>query len=438
MMSNASPTRRTFVKQIAVAGLTMPLVSPRLIRAASPNSVVRHVCIGAGGMAFNDLHQFMSHPHVRIVGVCDVDASHLATAMGKTKLDAKTFSDWRRIFDDFAGEFDSCNVTIPDHMHAPVAMRALEAGKHLYCQKPMTKWFNELTALRDKAHATPVVTQLGIQNHARTEFRLARWAIEEGLIGKVREIHAWSNKTWGGPRALPTPVTPPATLDWNSWLGVAPHRPFAPNVYHPDQWRDWVDFGTGLLGDMACHVLDSPVSALGLGSPRRITSTGPAPTEQNWPDRTTVRFEYAGNERTAGDTLTLTWYDGASTAPKEITDRFPFRLPQTGSMTIGEKGAMMLPHVAAPRLLPAEKFADVKFPKLDPIDHYHKFIDAVRGEAATEAPLDGYGGHLVESVLIGTIAQRLPNTTLRYDGATRQFADDAVPAELMSRADRAW
>jgi predicted dehydrogenase len=436
-MTQRSVTRRSFVRHVA-AGVALPAALPRLVRAVSANSVMRHACIGAGGMAWNDMNQLKSHAALKIVAICDVDAGARNTAIEKVAPDAVALTDWRRLFDDHAGAFDSVNVTIPDHMHAPVAMRALAEGKHLYCQKPMTKWLDEMRTLSDAAGKAKVVTQLGIQNHARTEFRLARWALREGVLGKIKEIHAWSNKTWGGPRKLPEGVEPPASLDWNGWIGVAPMRPYAPKAYHPGQWRDWIDFGTGLLGDMACHVLDAPMHGLELGAPRRIESIGPAPTQQNWPDRATVHFDFAGNEFTAGDTLRMTWYDGQTQAPSHITKQYPHRLPQTGCIVAGERGAMLIPHVAAPRLLPAERFADVRFPKLEPVDHYRQFVDAVRGEGVTEASLDGYGVRLVETVLLGTIAQHLPGQVIGYDGASRRFIGVEVPEALTSRACRAF
>lgn len=419
------------------AGVALPAVLPRLARAVSPNSVVRHACIGAGGMAWADMNQLKSHPGLKIVAICDVDAGARHHAIQKVAPDATEVTDWRKLFDRHASEFDSVNVTIPDHMHAPVAMRTLAEGKHLYCQKPMTKWLDEMHRLGDAAGKAKVVTQLGIQNHARTEFRLARWALREQVLGKVKEIHAWSNKTWGGPRKIPKGVDPPASLDWNGWIGVAPMRPYVPEAYHPGQWRDWVDFGTGLLGDMACHVLDAPIHALGLGGPRKITSVGPAPTEQNWPDRATVHFDFGGNALTADTTIPLTWYDGQTKAPKHITELYPHRLPQTGCIVVGERGAMLIPHVAAPRLLPAERFTDVRFPKLTPINHYGQFVDAIRGEGQTEAPLDGYGVRLVETVLLGAVAQHLPNQVVEYDSTSRRFAGD-VPEALLTRPYRTW
>lgn len=418
-----SPTRRRIVRQFVAAGMGIPLLWAMPSRAATSNDVVRHACIGVGGMGWSDMHELKSHPHIKIVALCDVDQSRLNRASREVAPDAITVRDWRELFDRHAGAFDSVNITIPDHMHAPVAMQALEDGKHVYCQKPMTKWLGELHQLRDRATRSSVVTQLGIQNHARTEFRLARWALREGLLGRITDIHCWSNKSWGGTRPLPKPAMPPDSLLWDQWIGVAPHRPYAPEVYHPGSWRNWADFGTGLLGDMACHVLDSPLHALQLGAPLRVKSTGPAPTTQNWPDRAKVHFEFAGNERTAEDVLPLTWYDGATKPPAAIADLYPHRLPQTGCMVVGHQGAMLIPHVAGPRLLPAERFADVRFPKLNPINHYHQFVDAIRTGTATDAPLEKYGHTLVETVLIGVLAQHRPNEQLSYDVLTGRFID---------------
>ncbi len=418
----AQSTRRTFLKSIGSFGVAAPAVMPRLVRAAPANSRVRHASIGANGMAWSDITSLTKSEHLDLVAVCDVDKSRMGKAKKKFP-DAAYYQDYRKLFDKEEKQLDSVNVTVPDHMHAKIALEAMHRGKHVYCQKPLCHDIWEVRRLTQEARRTGVVTQMGIQIHSWLEYRMAVQMLRDGVIGKVREAHIWSDKskTADGRPEKTDPV--PESLDWEKWLGTAPYRPYVKDVYHPHSWRAWLDFGTGNTGDMGCHIFDPVVSGLGLTTPFRVRSEGPAPTKENWPAWAKVHHEFPGTPYTAGKTLPATWYFGGKKPSKEKVPLQKGRdLPSQGSVLIGEKGTMLLPHIGAPQLLPREDFADVKRPDLESkkggrASHWIEFVDACRGEAETGASFD-YSGPLTEAVLLGNVASFYPKKTLYWD-ATR-------------------
>ena len=204
---------------------------------------LRHEAIGCGGMGGADLGVISGHLAIQIVALCDVDANNLAGA-GKKWPAAKQYRDYRKMFAEIAGEIDTVNVGTPDHMHAAATMTAMNHGKHVYCQKPLTHDVWEARKLAETARAKKIHSQMGIQVHSSREYRLAVKVIQDGAIGKVKEVHSWSNKMWGykGPRPEGADPVPP-NLDWDLWLGTAPDRPFKKSHYPPGNWRKWTDFG---------------------------------------------------------------------------------------------------------------------------------------------------------------------------------------------------
>lgn len=410
-------SRRSLLRHATLTGIALPLVgSSGLVRAAA-NDKLRLAGIGVGGMGGADLASLASHPHVEVVALCDVDAGNLSAA-GEKHPGAKRFTDFRKLFDEFSGGFDAVHVSTPDHTHAPAAMTALNHGKHVYCQKPLTHDVHESRQLRAIAAANPkLVTQMGTQIHSNTQYRTAVKLVQSGIIGKVREVCSWSGKTWGydGPKPESGPV--PATLDWNLWLGTAQERPYAPNQYHPGNWRRYYDFGGGTMGDMAIHILDPVFSALQLGPARSLLSKSSAAPPDSFGMQNETRFVFpAGKYTTEG--FTLTWYDGGkmpdtSAWPLDAGDGNRLGLPDQGSIFLGEEGAILLPHVAMPQLLPVAKFGKTKIDAAPDGNHYHLFVDACLGGAPTTCGFD-YAGPLTETVLLGTLANRFPGDELRW------------------------
>jgi len=306
---------------------------------------------------------------------------------------------------------DAVIVATPDHLHALAAVEAMRRGKHVYCEKPLAHTVWECRQLRLWAEKTGVVTQMGNQIHSSVEYRLATRLIRDGVIGKVKEVHSWLALTGNErTRLLEPPASGPVPqgVDWDLWLGGAPHRPFAPRVYHPFAWRDWQDFGSGALGDFGAHIFDPVFTALGLTAPLTVSADHSGINRHIWPTLETVRYVFPGTAFTAGPTLPLTWSDGGLRPSRKLAQLPPeLDLPQHGSLFIGEKGNLVLPHVGGPRLYPVENFAGFVYPKdIKGLNHHHTWIDAILEGGRTSAGFH-YAGPLSETVQLGNVATRV-------------------------------
>ncbi len=421
-----TPTRRTFVKTVGGAA-ALTLIGGRRSRAANATGRLQHACIGVGGMGGHDMGNIASHPNVDIVALCDVDMSILESA-GQSFPSARRYQDWRELLEKEADKIDSVNVTVPDHMHAAIAMAAIRAGKHVYCQKPMCHDVAEVRALTLAAAKAGVVTQLGTQHASGIGDRMGVQMLREGAIGKVKRLILCSNR----PNAIetyrlpgPRPATyhnPPEHLNWDLWLGTAPVRPFAPTIYHTMIWRSWQDFGTGWSGDIGCHIFDAPWRALGLTAPLSVIARvqdswrdTPARRGDTWPQSQHITWIFPGNEMTAHSTLQVEWFDGLF-YPREDDQALcdvP-NYPAESMLAIGEEGVMLLPHGSGPQFFPREKFRGIERPKLEARDHYHTFVDACLGKATAESHF-GISGPMTEAILLGTVAIRVPDTRLDWD-----------------------
>ena len=426
-------SRREFLRQAAVGAIAAPAFI-RNLTAAPPSEVVRHASFGASGMAGADWGAIVSHPKVKLVCVAEVDLAR-AEDLRKARPDVRVYQDWREMLDKEHKNLDSVNVSTPDHMHAPMGMSAMQHGLHLYGQKPLTHDVYESRRLAEYAAEKKLVTQMGIQVHSDSTYRTAVDVIQSGAIGKVTAVHTWSNKKWGDETELPAREDAiPASFNWDAWLGIAAARPFiGGSYYHPGNWRKRLDFGTGTFGDMGCHIFDPVFKALALTSPLTVKSIGRAPNAHNWANDAVVHFTYPETKFTVGPTIPIVWYDGDQRPAKEVTEPVLGKrgLPDQGSLFLGEKGAMLLPHVAMPILLPEEKFKDFDRPRLPGQNHWHQFIDAVRGEGTTSAHF-GYAGPLTESVLLGGVATYFPNQQLSWNAKEVKF-DDLPAADRLIR-----
>jgi predicted dehydrogenase len=427
--------RRDFLKA-GTALVTFNILSSGA-RAVSPNGKLQTAHIGVGGMGAGDLGAISSHAKVEVAALCDVDETRLAAAAAKHP-QAKTFRDYREMIVSLGDTIDAVVVSTPDHTHAPAALTALNHGKHVYCQKPLTHEVFEARTLREVAEKLGRVTQMGIQVHSSAIYRRAVRMIQDGVIGKVSQVHAWSNKNWGydgGPFSGENKV--PETLDWNLWLGTATERPFVPGVYHPGNWRKLVDFGTGTLGDMGVHIFDTPYAALELTAPKWAKTTCRKPTGLGHPEKNIVEYEFPGTKFTT-DSLVWKWYDGSFAPPPSEELKLPagLNLPGQGSLFVGEGGYMLLPHVAEPQLFPQEKFADYKRPEVENQNHYHQWVDACLGVGKTSAGFS-YGGPLTEALLLGVVANRFPETKLMWDAAKLHVTNLSEANVLLRREYRA-
>lgn len=418
------PSRRSFIKASAAFSTFGVLANAH---AASPNGKLRTAHIGVGGMGSADLNSISSHSMVEVAGLCDVDSRRLESA-GSRHPSAQKFVDYREMISQMGDSIDAVVVSTPDHTHAPAAMTALNHGKPVYCQKPLTHEAFEARRLREVADEKNLVTQMGIQVHSSEIYRQAVKTIQAGAIGKVSQVHAWSSKNWGydGGKFEGT-HTVPDSLAWNLWLGTAAEREFHSRVYHPGQWRKLIDFGTGTLGDMGVHIFDTPYGALELTNPLWARTTCRPPTGIGHPEKNIVEYDFPQTKYTT-ETLRWTWYDGGYAPPKLENVGLPdgFGLPGQGSLFVGEAGSMLLPHVGRAKLFPEDKFADYKLPQVQQNNHYHQWVDACMGKGHTSASF-AYAGPLTEALLLGVVANRFPGKQLDWDAENLRVTniDDA-------------
>jgi predicted dehydrogenase len=287
-------------------------------------------------------------------------------------------------------------------------MAAMALGKHVQCQKPLTHTVFEARQMQLAAAKHRVVTQMGNQIQSHRFYRNAVKLVRDGAIGKVREVHSWINgafqiKTDGRPEAG-DPV--PSTVHWDLWLGCAAERPYKKDVYHPFNWRAWLNFGSGRLGDFGCHILDPVFMALGLTAPSSVVAESPPINHAMWTHRSKVSYVFPGTDRTAESVVPLTWYDGDDNPPPHAHLGVPssYELPNAGSALVGTQGTLVIPHVAEPKLFPVEKYQNITFTEEDR-NHYISWVHACLGDGETTSHFN-YASPLTETVLLGLIAIR--------------------------------
>jgi len=413
--------RRDFLRN--AAALASVTVLPSSVWALSKGEKLRTAHIGVGGQAGRDLARIASHSQAEVVALCDVDSVALAEAQ-KLHPNARVFADYRELLKAMGGSIDAVVVGTPDHTHAPASMMAMDMGKHVFCEKPLTHHVTEARAMKKMASDNNLVTQMGIQCHSSDMYKKAAVLIQSGIIGKVSCVRAWSPKNWGFDGPVPEGSDPvPKTLDWNLWLGTSPERPYMDKIYHPGNWRKLLDYGCGTLGDMGVHIFDTPYTALELDVPETIKTSCRQPTGFGHPEKNVVQYKFPGTKYTKKK-LKWVWYDGEG-APEEHKDlKLPGEdvLPEQGAMFIGEKGQLLLPHWDYPKLIVDGKYEEINFPEIEEDNHYHQFVDACMGKGECSAPFS-YASRLTEAILLGVIANRFPNKTLHWDSEKAKFKE---------------
>ncbi|MBC8873760.1 MAG: Gfo/Idh/MocA family oxidoreductase [Planctomycetes bacterium] len=395
--------------------------------STSANEKLNMACVGTANRAAADINGVVSE---NIVALCDVDKNYLDRA--KTRFpDARTYADYREMIDKEADKIDAVTVGTADHNHAPASIRAIRAGKHVYCEKPLTHTVQESRIVAEAAKKHGVATQLGTQIHAGENYRRVVEVIQSGAIGDVTEVHVWVGKAWGGGERPEGGQEPPATLDWDLWLGPAPVRPFWPGIYHPGQWRRWWDFGQGTLGDMACHYMDLPFWALKLRHPISCEAEGPEVHPETCPMGLTVHYEFP--ERDGLPPVRFTWSDG-NRIPKTVAGE---RVPGSGVMFIGSEGKMFA-NYGSYKLFPTEKFAGFEPPEpsIPPsIGHHAEWVKACKDGSPTTCNFD-YSGALTEAVLLGNVAYRT-GEKLVWDAKNLKATNCAAADKYISKEYRA-
>jgi predicted dehydrogenase len=432
-MSNRK-SRRQFIGQSAAVSAGVWLGTSTSAKTyASPLQSLSAACVGVGGKGSSDTSH-IAEQGVAIVGLCDVDKGTL-TKKSREFPDAAQFQDYREMLDKLGDKVDIVTVSTPDHNHACAAMQAMKMKKHIYCQKPLTWSIREARMMRETAERMGVVTQMGNQGTSENGLREAVEVIRSGAIGDVKEVHVWTNRPiWPQGAGRPEGSDPvPEGLNWDAWIGPAPMRPFKKDVYHPFNWRGWVDFGTGALGDMACHTTNMPVMALKLWDPVAVTAiqnSGIVDNEQ-YPSTSTLKFEFPEREGLAA--TDFFWYDGGNLPPDEILEQLPASFQKrvadqksgakgrtSGAVVVGSTGTIFSPDDYGARydlIRDGKVVKDVKLPEqtLPRIpfeggtDERQKweFVKSVSGEYEPGTMSNfGYAGRLTETMLVGILALR--------------------------------
>lgn len=408
-----SADRRKFLQSTAAAGLGFWVAGGVEAAASkSPNEQIQVGCIGVGGKGKSDVDD-MSRLG-KIYALCDVDSVTL-DGMAKAYKTEHNFSDFRELLDKMGDKIDAVTVSIPDHNHAVAACKAMKLGKHVYCQKPLTHSIWEARRMGEIAKETGVATQMGNQYTAFNPMRKAAHQLKEGQIGTVKEVHIWTDRPiWpqGEKRAPSKPV--PSTLNWEAWIGPAPFRPYA-DGYHPFKWRGWWDFGTGALGDMACHTCNLPYMALNMRDPVSVEADCPEHDRDSYPPRSKIKFEFPklGNR----EAFTMYWYDGGNLPDRKLFEGVTLTTKNddgketppphiSGVLLIGDKAKMYAAGDYAERgiqIVGDVRELEVEYPRSP--GHQKEWFIAMRDpKKPAMSNFANYSGPLTETILLGNLA----------------------------------
>ncbi|HTL57048.1 MAG TPA: Gfo/Idh/MocA family oxidoreductase [Candidatus Limnocylindrales bacterium] len=397
---NTRTNRRRFLQQTALSGVGVWLGSIAISRGAnSPNNKLNIGIIGVAHQGNYDLSNVTSE---NIVALCDVDDSYLADTSKKFP-GAKTYNDFRRLLDQ--KEIEAVVIATPDHTHAVATVAALGSGRHVYCEKPLTRTISECRVVMEAARRARRATQIGTQIHAGTNYRRVVELVQGGAIGPIDEVHVWVSATYGGkdtPKESP-PV--PASLHYDLWLGPIRTRPYSPE-YLPQAWRNWWAFGGGALGDFGCHYMDLPHWALGLRTPVSAEVVeGPPVHAESVPPWLIVRYQYPS--RGQQPALKLTWYHGGKQPQPSVLASDLAEKWKSGVLFVGKKGNLLSDY-SRHMLLPEDRFKAFVPPApsiADSIGHHAEWIRACKTGEPTTCNFE-YSGALTESVLLGNVAYR--------------------------------
>jgi len=430
-------TRRDLLKSAAAisAGTWCGVTS--WAAPSSANEKLNVAFVGVAGRGARNLAAL--GPLVNVAALCDVDSQRL-TAASAEHPNATKWADFRTMLEQ-QSDIDAVSISTPDHTHACIAVSAMRAGKHVYCEKPLAHSVYEARLMAETAAKAGVVTQMGQQRHGDPRLRTAVEMIRAGIIGEVSEVHIWSGKNvnWSaGDR--PANVDPvPDWLNWELWLGPSPRRPYVKDAYAHRNWRSWWNFGTGNLGDMGCHLFDCAYWALNLDFPTKITAEGPPVHPEGAPDGLTCRFEFPA--RGFRPDLPITWYDGTHSPPWETIEGVKV-LPPQGTLFVGEKGKLLFPHNEPIELILDGKSVEFNAPKqtIPRVEgqnpNHAEWVNAIHG-SGTALSNFAYSGRLTEVVQSGVVAYRA-GQTLEWDGLNMKALNCDTTALVRPQFRKPW
>ena len=450
--------RRKFLQQAGLGAGGALLGFPAIVRGQNLNSRINVACIGVGGKGDSDVNDAAKCGGT-IVGLCDVDRRFL-DKKGEKFPEAKKFADYRKMLAELGSSIDAVTISGPDHMHGPAAMLAMGMGKHIYCQKPLTQTVFEARELKRIAAEKKLATQMGNQGSAHDGLRRAVEVIQAGVIGAPQELHVWSNRPiWPQGMDRPKGSSPvPDYLDWNLWLGTAAERPYVEKAYHDFAWRGWTDFGTGALGDMACHTVNMPFRALKLGYPTVVECEMASRIySETYPLTSRIRFEFP--EREGLPPLKFWWYDGAPDKdfkplrpyPNIVKDVVAMKgsLPPSGCLIIGDKGILFSPDDYGAQFFiqlkdektftngndhEAAKAVPQSIPRSP--GHNQEWFDMMKNGTPAYSNFD-IAGYLTEIILLGCIALRVgEGVRMDWDGPGMKSPNCPQAAQFVKRNDR--
>ena len=450
--SSLRPSRREFLQLslFAAAGAAVPSFA-RTASSGAPSSTLfcdrppRLALIGTSGRAQNTIRDFLELD-VEIAALCDVDRARLARGveLASPKFPhARRYADYRKLLDE-EKDLDGVVVTTPDHMHAPICLLAMSRGLHVFCEKPLTRTVAEARWMRDFARRSGVVAQMGTQSSASDSLRRGIELIEASVLGQVREVHIWTDRSARLPKE-PARTEPPPGLTWDTWLGVAAERPFNSHL-HPFRWRWWKEFGCGPLGDMGCHLTNLAFRALDLAAPAEIDVALDDPVASGlFPAGARIDYHFPARGQLAP--MTLSWYEGRRTPDPALLEslgipaQFGSKIPSNNKLIIGDKGILygdtyiklhgeprfngIMKHeacVAVPTTLPRNRQQGTR-------GHYDEWVQACRGRGTTFASFD-IAAAQTEMVLLGTVALQLGHK-IRWNAATMSVPGEPAADALL-------
>jgi len=448
-IATASPRRRDFLK-LSLLGLAGAAIggpsyatAPAILPRRSGGRQLQVAVIGTSGRAQNTIRDLLQIDAVRIVALCDVDPARLARGVELSVAkfpDARRYADYRTAFEN-EPELDAVVVTTPDHMHAPISLLAMARGLHVFCEKPLSRTIGEARWMRDFAGRTGVVTQMGTQSSASHSTRRAVEIIRAGVLGQVRDVHIWTDRSSRLP-TQPASSEPPPGMAWDTWLGVAEPRTYSSHL-HPFRWRWWREYGCGPLGDMGCHLTNVAFRALNLSAPASVdVSLGEPAAPGLFPS--SARFDYRFPARGPLQPMTLSWYEGGRLPDPALLESLGLKrqfgtVPSNNKLIIGDKGVLygelyiklngeerfngIAKHpacVAVPASLPRNSDQGT-------LGHYREWVDACQGRGSTFASFDVAAGQ-TEMVLLGTVAAKL-GRSITWDARTL-----SIPGEPSAEA----